>query len=507
MPQATVLLVDTDPALRETVAENLERDRWDIKQFDDVQAAWDAAVEAAPDLVVLNADLPKGWNLCTRIKRRFHLVPVVLLSHRAPREVFNNHQKLDTRADAYHKLPEDADRLGITLSYYASHGLEEDEDEGVDMARVAELGDALKAARKDLKAMAARLRAADKAAAAAGKRAAEAEAERADLLGQIDALAGRPAPEELEELRAKLEAAPEGADEGQLAKLRAALDDATQEAQRLRERLAAAEAAGADERERHEARLAQLRDEAAADAERASEAAAGKIEAAEAAREAAEQQLEAAREAEAAALERAETVERAWAGINARVERQTAALKQRKEEVDRLSRDKSEVEAALATSRKLMKEYGQAVARKKDEVAHLEEELQQARDTAKAADTQAASLHRRVLALEAIERAIPALEAEATSHAETLLQLLQAACARSDHFEARYEDVCNRLSDATELARTLLQAMAVGGDEIEAPPAPGAAPPSPDLQALLAAARHERSIELDGDDESPMGGD
>jgi len=73
-----------------------------------------------PELAVLDVDVPKGWNVCTQIKKAFSDVPVIVVSQRFGHEVFVEHQKLETRADAYHTLPQDEEALGMSLSLYAT---------------------------------------------------------------------------------------------------------------------------------------------------------------------------------------------------------------------------------------------------------------------------------------------------------------------------------------------------------------------------------------------------
>ncbi len=118
------LLVDADERLRPVLEEHLGSD-WQVVLEGDADAAFQrgplSAEGRAPDLIVLNVDVAKGWSLCTQVKRRFQSVPVIVVSYRLGKDVFNNHQKLESRADAYHRIPEDMDSLAITLGYFSSH--------------------------------------------------------------------------------------------------------------------------------------------------------------------------------------------------------------------------------------------------------------------------------------------------------------------------------------------------------------------------------------------------
>lgn len=118
------LLVDADERLRPVLEKHLGSD-WQVVLEGDADAAFQRgplSVEGrAPDLIVLNVDVAKGWSLCTQVKRRFQTVPVIVVSYRLGKDVFNNHQKLESRADAYHRIPEEMDSLEITLGYFSSH--------------------------------------------------------------------------------------------------------------------------------------------------------------------------------------------------------------------------------------------------------------------------------------------------------------------------------------------------------------------------------------------------
>lgn len=125
---STVLLVDAELQVRPIIERHLEPSRWTLIQVSDSEQALQAIKDRAPALIVLNVDIAKGWPLCTQLKRQHAAIPVIVVSFRLGKDVFNNHQKLDTRADAYHRLPEELEMLEISLGYFSSHRSETDDD-------------------------------------------------------------------------------------------------------------------------------------------------------------------------------------------------------------------------------------------------------------------------------------------------------------------------------------------------------------------------------------------
>ncbi len=125
---STVLLVDAELQVRPIIERHLEPAHWTLIQVSDSEQALQAIKDRAPALIVLNVDVAKGWPLCTQLKRQHATIPVIVVSFRLGKDVFNNHQKLDTRADAYHRLPEELEMLEISLGYFSSHRSETDDD-------------------------------------------------------------------------------------------------------------------------------------------------------------------------------------------------------------------------------------------------------------------------------------------------------------------------------------------------------------------------------------------
>jgi DNA-binding response OmpR family regulator len=79
----TVLLVDDEPLIRETVAEALEADGLRVITAADGQEALQRVRDDAPDLVLLDLMLPglSGMEVC-RILRRESSVPIIMLTAR-----------------------------------------------------------------------------------------------------------------------------------------------------------------------------------------------------------------------------------------------------------------------------------------------------------------------------------------------------------------------------------------------------------------------------------------
>jgi DNA-binding response OmpR family regulator len=79
----TILIVEDDNTVRETLALNLRAEGYEVLSADDGEAGLKAAREGSPDLVILDVMLPRldGLTVC-RILRRESEVPIVLLTAR-----------------------------------------------------------------------------------------------------------------------------------------------------------------------------------------------------------------------------------------------------------------------------------------------------------------------------------------------------------------------------------------------------------------------------------------
>jgi len=82
MPE-TILVVEDEPALRDTLSYNLKKDGFTVEAVGDGRAALDSARKLRPDLIVLDLMLPAidGFEVC-RILRREMTTPILMLTAR-----------------------------------------------------------------------------------------------------------------------------------------------------------------------------------------------------------------------------------------------------------------------------------------------------------------------------------------------------------------------------------------------------------------------------------------
>ncbi len=84
MPEPTILVVDDDDGLRETLADALEALGFAVLSAASAEAALDLLNGRAPDLVLTDVHMPRtsGVELCRRLKAdpRFELLPVVIMT-------------------------------------------------------------------------------------------------------------------------------------------------------------------------------------------------------------------------------------------------------------------------------------------------------------------------------------------------------------------------------------------------------------------------------------------
>jgi DNA-binding response OmpR family regulator len=82
MPE-TILVVEDEPALRDTLCYNLKKDGFTVEAVGDGRAAIDSARQLKPDLIVLDLMLPEidGFEVC-RILRKEMTTPILMLTAR-----------------------------------------------------------------------------------------------------------------------------------------------------------------------------------------------------------------------------------------------------------------------------------------------------------------------------------------------------------------------------------------------------------------------------------------
>ena len=82
MPES-ILVVEDEPALRDTLAYNLKKDGFAVEAVGDGRSALEAARRLKPDLIVLDLMLPEidGFEVC-RILRKEMITPILMLTAR-----------------------------------------------------------------------------------------------------------------------------------------------------------------------------------------------------------------------------------------------------------------------------------------------------------------------------------------------------------------------------------------------------------------------------------------
>lgn len=78
----TVLIVDDEPAIVDLLSQLLEDEGYRVVSAVDGQAAWEAARELRPDLVIADVMMPRmdGFALVDRLTNGEDPVPVILMS-------------------------------------------------------------------------------------------------------------------------------------------------------------------------------------------------------------------------------------------------------------------------------------------------------------------------------------------------------------------------------------------------------------------------------------------
>jgi len=111
--KTNILVIDTDQAFVDELRVVLESRDIGLVHTTDPEYGIDTANRDQPSLIVLNADVPKGFAVCRKIKKDAGLrdIPLVLTTARASEETMKKHKTLNTRADYYLRKPFDADEI------------------------------------------------------------------------------------------------------------------------------------------------------------------------------------------------------------------------------------------------------------------------------------------------------------------------------------------------------------------------------------------------------------
>jgi CheY-like chemotaxis protein len=99
-----ILLIDTDPAFRASLAQQLERYRFDVAAEPDADRAFALAATAPPDLVMVAVEEPDeaGFKVFQRYKKgALRSVPIMLVTASVTPEIFAKHKCLKIHADDY----------------------------------------------------------------------------------------------------------------------------------------------------------------------------------------------------------------------------------------------------------------------------------------------------------------------------------------------------------------------------------------------------------------------
>jgi DNA-binding response OmpR family regulator len=99
MPES-ILVVEDEPALRDTLSYNLKKDGFAVEAVGDGRAALESARRLKPDLIVLDLMLPEidGFEVC-RILRKEMITPILMLTARDALD--DRVAGLDSGADDY----------------------------------------------------------------------------------------------------------------------------------------------------------------------------------------------------------------------------------------------------------------------------------------------------------------------------------------------------------------------------------------------------------------------
>jgi two-component system, OmpR family, response regulator MprA len=110
-PEACILLVDDEPTIRQNMAIYLQRHGLRALVAPDGQTGLQIALEAQPDVVVLDVALPKldGLKVCHRLRELHFAAPILMLTDRG--HVEDRVIGLNAGADDYLAKPFDAAEL------------------------------------------------------------------------------------------------------------------------------------------------------------------------------------------------------------------------------------------------------------------------------------------------------------------------------------------------------------------------------------------------------------
>ena len=105
----SALIIDADGKTPATLKSILAPYGFEFTVTENGPEAVNVARQAAPDIILLRAELPltTGFSVCNRLRRNedTRKIPLVLYSSNASDEVIEQHRNLKTHADQYLRLP------------------------------------------------------------------------------------------------------------------------------------------------------------------------------------------------------------------------------------------------------------------------------------------------------------------------------------------------------------------------------------------------------------------
>lgn len=122
----SALIIDADGKTPATLKSILAPYGFEFTVTENGPEAVNVARQAAPDIILLRAELPltTGFSVCNRLRRNedTRKIPLILYSSNASDDVIEQHRNLKTHADQYLRLPVDAERLLAAVKPYLKLG-------------------------------------------------------------------------------------------------------------------------------------------------------------------------------------------------------------------------------------------------------------------------------------------------------------------------------------------------------------------------------------------------
>ena len=122
----SALIIDADGKTPATLKSILAPYGFEFTVTENGPEAVNVARQAAPDIILLRAELPltTGFSVCNRLRRNedTRKIPLILYSSNASDDVIDQHRNLKTHADQYLRLPLDPDRLIAAVRIYLNLG-------------------------------------------------------------------------------------------------------------------------------------------------------------------------------------------------------------------------------------------------------------------------------------------------------------------------------------------------------------------------------------------------